>query len=231
MTKSSVDRDRLLNRMAIFAASVLAGLFISSASQALTINTATSGLHQGWGCTSSFFCVPGPAIYSLDLPGPSVSGTFDLTAGVLTFSITLASANFSGSDGLVTGVVFGPVNYYSDSFALSPTMNPNEFSGSNQPATVTGTATPIGAGVPAAINLVANTQAICTDQPGPSLTCGLTFGSGNSPMPISVNGQDRYFVQTVDLFSVVPEPSTALLLGIGLGALGWRRRADADSSS
>lgn len=213
----------------VVALAVLSTFVVTSAAQALTINTATSSLDQGIGCGDSFCAFD--IIYGLDTPFPSLSGTFDRTGGTLDFSISLSSATLSvlsGTDGGVTSVEFSGVTF-SGSVAVVAEGG-DLFSVTDQLSTVAGTLTPTGGGSAVAFNLVGvNTTGTCNDAPGLSLTCGLTFGAGILPMQISVNGQPRYFRLTTDIRSVVPEPSTALLIGFGLLAL-TRRRSLADSS-
>lgn len=216
----SVRRRSFRPAALVLALSVLA---ITSAAEALTINTATSSIDQGFGCTDSFCAFD--IIYELDASS-AVSGTFDITAGTLSFAISLPSATFSyndvGSDGGVTSVDFTGVTY-SGSFAVVDEGG-GLFSFQDQSSTVSvsGTLTPNGAGAFVAFNLGSvNTTGICNAGVS-SLTCGLQFGAGFSPMPISVNAQSRYFRHTLDIRNV-PEPSTALLVVLGLAALAHRR--------
>jgi hypothetical protein len=211
--------------VAALAVSALSTFAVASLAQALTINTATSSLDQGIGCSSASFCVPGFNVYDLDDPAP-LSGTFDLTGGTtLDYSINLASATLSvlsGTDGGVTSVEFSNGTFSgSVSVALETS---GLYSVTDQPSTVSGTLIPTGSGLPVAFNLSGvNTSGTCNDAPGLSLTCGLVFGAG-TPMEIEVNGVPRYFTLTNDIRSVVPEPSTALLMGLGFGVLAGKRR-------
>lgn len=203
----------------------LAALWVCSfgaSAQALTINPATSNLDLacGGGDPACFFNI----LYDLDSPQP-LTGTFDITAGVLNFSVNLASATLSvvgGPDGGVTSVDFTGVTY-SGSVAVVDEGS-GQFSVTDQAASVSGTLTPTGAGAPVVFDLSGiNTTGLCNDSPGLSLTCGLTIGAGTG-FAIDVNGNTRYFRHTIDFKSVVPEPNTALLLGVGLAAIGRRKR-------
>ncbi len=216
---------RTQNSLALYAAPYMAALGLiavvlaSAPAHSLSIISANSGLDQGNGCGAAdcFFS----NIFTLDASAP-VSGTFDLSGGTLTFSIDLAAASFSGSDGAVTGVNFANVNY-SGAVAVTPGL-PGFVTFLDQPASVSGTLTPVGAGSAVAFsaastNLTGNCQTV-----GSSITCGLNFGAGIG-FPIGVNGNTRYFNHRVDVVALIPEPSTALLLGAGLALLGARRRS------
>jgi hypothetical protein len=50
--------------------------------------------------------------------------------------------------------------------------------------------------------------------------------SHNTDFNFDANGQPRYFTHTVNL-TAVPEPGTAMLLGMGFVALGLHRRRSA----
>lgn len=201
---------------------LVSSLAMAGSASALTIDSSNSGLDQGQGCTSTI-CLPS-ASYTLAASAP-VSGTLDIAAGSLTFNIQLASATFNavgGSDGGVTSVTFSSVTY-SGSVAVALNGSNNYDVVAGQGASVSGTLTPAGAGSASAINL-ANVlvTGVCSGTPGSSLQCGLIFGAPN--FTTSVNGNTRYFRHTVDAFAVVPEPGTALLMGLGLIGLAARRQ-------
>jgi hypothetical protein len=185
---------------------------------ALTINPSSSGLHVARGCSSAS-CF-GTQIYSLS-GAPSVTGSFDIVGTTLSFSIDLVAATLTGNDGAVTAVDFTNVNY-SGSFTVD-VDSATEFSFLDQDATVAGTLTPVGAGSLVDFDIFpVNVTGNCSGTPGSSLACGLQFGAGVG-FEIDVNGNPRFFNHTVNIFSV-PEPGTALLLGLGLSGLAVNRR-------
>jgi hypothetical protein len=192
--------------------------FSAAPVSALTINSSSSGLHVADGCSTASCFLSG--IYMLS-GAPPVSGSFDIVGTTLTFSIDLAAATLIGSDGTVSAVDFSNVNY-SGSVTVG-NEGSNMFSILDQNATVSGTLTPVGDGSATAFNIFpVNVVGNCTGTPGTSLGCGLQFGAG-AGFEIDVNGNPRFFRHTVDIFSV-PEPSAALLLGLGLSGLAASRR-------
>ena len=213
-------RNRSFKRFVAHAAFVVSALSFATPALSLTIAPAVSGLDQANGCASAA-CFPFNSIFSLPTPSP-VSGTFDIVGTTLTFSIDLAGpATLVGNDGLVTSVDFTNVNY-SGSFSVVPGVA--DFSFTDQSSTVSGTLTPNGAGSAVAFNIAGvNTTGSCTGTPGTSLVCGFQFGAG-AGFAIDVNGNQRYFNHLVDINGVVPEPSSALMIGLGLTALAVRRR-------
>ncbi len=195
-----------------------AALIASGSAQALTIDSSQSGLDQALGCSSTF-CVVGTEIFALDASAP-VGGTLELSGGTLDFTITLASASLSGTDGAVTGLTFSDVTYSGSVSATDQSPNGYSISGTS---TISGTVTPIGAGAAQVFDAVSvNTSGLCTGTPGDSLVCGLNFTAADD-FNTGVNGNTRHFVHQVDVMAVIPEPGTALLLGLGLSLLARRQ--------
>lgn len=198
----------------------VSGLVLATSASALTIDSSNSAVDQGVGCSDALCFTTS---YTLAASAP-VSGSLDISGGMLSFDIELASASFvatGGSDGGVTGLSFTNTTY-SGSVSVS-------FDGANwaidpgQVGAVGGTITPIGAG--AATSFAATTvlvTGLCSGTPGGSLQCGLVFGP-QADFAAVVNGNARSFRHTVDAFAVVPEPGTAMLLVAGLFGLGVRR--------
>lgn len=200
---------------------IASGLALATGASALSIDSSNSGVDQGAVCSDTLCITP---LYNLAASAP-VSGSLDITGTTLNFNIQLANASFNpvgGSDGGITALSLSNLTY-SGSIAVSPSGSTFTVNG-GQVGSVSGTATPTGAGsaAPIAASLVLVTG-VCSGTPGSSLQCGLIFGPAVD-FKATVNGNVRYFRTTVDAFTVVPEPGTALLLGLGLVGLSTGRR-------
>jgi hypothetical protein len=199
------------------------GLSAGSAS-ALSIIPESSGLDVAVGCLdSSCASFSGPLLYNLSASAP-VSGSFGITGTTLGFSIDLAAANLIGPDSEVTSVDFSNVHYVGSVSVVD--QGSGQFSIATQSAGISGTLTPNGPGSPVAFDFQAlvnpvNISGSCTAA-GNTLQCGLIFGSGVA-FEVGVNGNQRFFKHNVDITGVVPEPNTALLMGLGLSVLAVSR--------
>ena len=205
------------------ALGLMAALLFSSGANALPINPGNSGLSLGYGYGDLFGI---DTLYQLDVGGSgAVTGDIDIAGGFLTFAIDLASAEFSATpsnDGDVTGINFSNVAY-TGSVAVT-TAGSTHTIDLAQIGQVSATLTPSGAG--AATNIAASSvliTGVCNGTPGANLGCALVFGP-QSDFSASVNGETRSFRHTLDVAAAaVPEPRVAMLLGLGLMALGASR--------
>lgn len=191
------------------------------AAQALTIDPATSTLTDAQICANATVLSCLAPLLDLDAAANVASGgTLDIAGGTLSFSFSLPSASFSGSDGAVTGATLSNVTY-SGSFGVS-LSGANTYTFQDQLTNISGTLTPIGAGAAAAFaNAAVQTTGQCVGTPGVSFVCGFLFGPVGAD--VTLNGNVRSLRQSVNL-TAVPEPGTALLLGLGLAAIASSRK-------
>lgn len=136
-----------------------------------------------------------------------------------------------------TSLVFTGGTYTASGLSVTPSAGPFGSTvytlGSGLTAALSFTSvvpTGAGAGAPLALGSVRVTGS-CLVNLGNTGTCGFTFGSsGTTPFQVPGGGgfgaYNRNVRQTMNL-GVVPEPTTLLLLGVGLAGIAWTgRRAD-----
>ena len=204
------------------ALTLLALLVLASGANALTIDSGNSGLDIASGCADSGCFTP---LYEDLTSSGTVSGTVEIIGSTLSFDILLDGANLAatGGDGPVTSIDFQNFNYVG-SIGVTLDASNNYIVGGGQTATVSGTVLANGAG--SAGSVAGNTvlvTGLCSGSPGTDLQCGLIFGP-LLDFSADVNGNTRYFQHSLDVFAAIPEPGTALLLGLGLAGLTARRR-------
>jgi hypothetical protein len=204
-------RNRISMKSLLGSFALLLSLPFGTA-QALSVDSGTSTLTDGQICSSATVLGCLAPLFQLGSAATVSGGTLDITI-------------FNGSDGPVSAVTLTDV-IYSGSLTVSPN-GPDRFEFQDQLSSMSGTATPTGAGAASAFsNVAVNTTGQCIGTPGTSLVCGFLFGPTGSPL--TINGNGRFLRQSVNI-NAVPEPGTAVLLGLGLASLAASRRRASSS--
>lgn len=191
----------------------VAAVLAAGPSAALVVDSAIVG--NGQACADAFCFSP-----TLDVTGGTAgTGTLDIVGTSITFDFSVASVVFTpfgASDNGVTQVDLTDVNYLGSATITANGGSTLSVSGT---ATISGNQTPTGAGSAGSFSWAGVSFSGTCDTSG-DLLCGWSFSAAG---PLDVNGQDRTVFHTVNL-TAVPEPGTALLLGLGLAGLAGSRR-------
>ena len=220
---------------------LVAALFVASSSQALTLPIVGLGVDVGRTCLPSAPSCSAAPEFTLGA-NVTTTGAFDYTplgGGAGTMDITLSLADFSmagtGPDG-VEEIVFSGIQISVPGWSTFDPLDDlsSIFGLGTGTATITGSYTQLdgSSGVvvgATAINQVVDATSLnCLLSPAGVGQCGVSFGSSRD-FQISVGSAnaETQDVQLTGNFLLVPEPSTALLVGLGLVVTGMRRRANA----
>ena len=164
----------------------------------------------------------------------AVSGTImiDAASDTLDLSITLVDAigltAMGAPDNGISAIAFTDVVYSVAGLSLIEVIPGSKFiiSGAvpgGPTATVTGNYSQDAALAQAFVENAVRITGSCTIV-ADDVTCGFGFGTAGLDLAVGAAPEDRFFRHTMNVTAVVPEPSTGLLLALGLLGLTLRRR-------
>jgi hypothetical protein len=198
--------------------------FSTAGAHALTLNVIGGGLeaaNQNYGCpTAPGTCSEAARDYLLTSDALA-TGTIDINAAgdIIDIELHVASAVFNGSGGPIT---FSTVTYQATlsgpSVSTTPVTPGTPGTGANSGI---GTGSVAGGANASPFAVAAASVIISCDYPGGTGQCGISFGeSGFS----NVEGHDWRHTFNVTV-QALPEPTTGLLLALGLAGLALRARS------
>jgi hypothetical protein len=178
-----------------------------------------------------------PTMTLTTLPEALVSGTISIDTGLLSLDLNLSAASLDLSTGGVVGgatdngvsdILFSSVVYAATGLTLSDLGSGVYGLVGGQTASVSGDQTQVDNATTVQSSSFAAPSASISGQCFVNAlggTCGLTFGSGGFSLDVGPSGStDPRFIRHTMNVTLVPEPSSSLLLGAGLAALALLRR-------
>ena len=200
---------------------LIAGLLAlaTTGAQAVTLNITAGGMeatNANYGCpTAPGTCVLAARDYSLVAPAIAIGQIVINPAGtVVAISLSVTSATFSGPGGPIS---FGPATYLATLSGPSVVTTPIG-PGTGGISSGFGTGSVSGSANATAFAVSPNVSISC-NYPGGTGQCGITFGEAGFT---NVIGHDWRHTFNVTVVQSIPEPTTGLLVVLGLAGLALR---------
>jgi hypothetical protein len=216
-----------MGSLTLFVAALAAGS-AAAAPIVYTIDPASSiGVTLARACTVVSCSPSSTVVFSQSGVPDEVVGSLTIDTVALTLSFSLSSAvQHTGSSNGVTSVDFDPVSYVSNGNLTlvkpDPLVETYGINGALGPtAAVSGTLVENGGVVGPFSSPSVRVTGQC--DVGATALCGLTFGTSGFQQGIGNPDESHFFQHTMNVTGV-PEPGSALLLGLGVAGLAFARR-------